>query len=211
MRVGGTILRLVTKLAKVNASKCIGCRTCASICPVEAISMQKKDKRSIAVIKDENCAGCTICFARCPEKAIDMVERDAVIEIRTPYEDIPPDEVAALCARAHMYPDQIVCYCHRVQAKEIAAAIILGAKTPEDVARMTGARTGCGVLCIGGMIRLLKAGGIELDKASGYQWYDSKLTIWEIQSEVQQKYPEYYLREDLEAINEAFPGGRERK
>ena len=58
---------------------------------------------------------------------------------------------------AHMYPDQVICYCHRVQAKEIAAAILQGARTPEDISRLTGARTGCGTLCITGMIRLLKS------------------------------------------------------
>ena len=107
-----------------------------------------------------------------------------------------------------MYPDQVVCYCHRVEAKEIVAAILGGAKTPEEVAQKTGARTGCGVLCITEVIRLLRAAGLELGKAPGYQWYNLKVDIWTISPEIRQKYPQFYLESDRNALDKIFPGGK---
>jgi bacterioferritin-associated ferredoxin len=120
---------------------------------------------------------------------------------------VPAEKIAAICHAAHLFPDQIICGCTRVQAKEIAAAILLGARTPEDVARMTGARTGCTVLCISGVIRLLRGAGIELKKAPGYQWYSSLVTIWDLPPELARKYPEYYVAEDRELLDKVFPGG----
>lgn len=161
----------------------------------------------LALIDEQGCLDCKLCFIRCPKYAITMAERDIPMQIGTTMAGVSEEAVARICEAAHMYPDQIICFCHRVQAKEIAAAILQGAKTPEDISRATGARTGCGVLCITGILRLLKAAGVKLTKAPGYQWYDIKVSIWEIPAELQQKYPEYYLAEDLRAINSVFPGG----
>jgi bacterioferritin-associated ferredoxin len=120
---------------------------------------------------------------------------------------VPADKIAAICHAAHFFPDQIICGCTRVQAKEIAAAILQGAHTPEAIAKKTGARTGCGVLCISGVIRLLRGAGIVLDKAPGYQWYNNLVTIWDLPPELARKYPEYYVAEDRALFDKVFPGG----
>jgi len=200
-------LRTVNKTAAVDEQKCTACRICVRLCPVEAITIEKRGDKRVAVVEDNGCYDCKLCFTRCPEYAITMVERAVPLQIGTALEGVSEDEVARICRVAHMYPDQVVCYCHRVQAKEVVAAILKGAKTPEDIARDTGARTGCGVLCITGVIRLLKAAGIKLTKAPGYQWYDLKLSLWDIPPEMQQKYPQYYLAEDLRDVDNVFPGG----
>jgi bacterioferritin-associated ferredoxin len=121
--------------------------------------------------------------------------------------DVSEEAVQRICEAAHMYPEQVVCYCHRVQAKEVAAAVLKGAKTPEEISRATGVRTGCGVLCLSGIIRLLRAAGIRLDKAPGYQWYGAEVSIWAIPEAVRKKYSAFYVEEDLQAINKLFPGG----
>ena len=121
-----------------------------------------------------------LCVTRCPEQAIKKVERDTILQIGTTSDDIPKRKIAKICLAAHMYPDQIVCYCNQVQAKEIAAAILHGAKSPEDISWATGARTGCGTLCISTIIRLLRAAGIKLTKAPGHQWYGIEVSIWDI-------------------------------
>ena len=201
-------MRTVSQVAVVDEQKCSPCAICMKICPVEAIRLNKQPGKRTAVIEENKCLGCTICMTRCPTQAIRMVERISPLQIGSGEPEVSEKEVAEICLAAHMYPDQVVCYCHRVQAKEVAAALLRGAKTPEEIAKATGARTGCGVLCITGIIRLLKAGGRELTEAPGYQWYDIDVSIWDIPPAIQQKYPEYYLAEDLRDINRLFPGGK---
>ena len=135
-----------------------------------------------------------------------MIERPEPLQVGVDLAGVSKAAVAEICEAAHMYPDQVICCCHRVQAKEIAAAILKGAKTPEDISRATGARTGCGVLCIAGALRLLKAAAVELTKAPGYQWNGADVSIWQITPELRQKYPEYYLAEDLKEINDVSKG-----
>lgn len=194
----------------MHEQKCNGCGICVRICPVEAIRLEKRGKKRRAAIDESTCLDCKLCFTRCPEYAISMVERDTPLQIGVDMSGISEEEVTRICETAHMYPDQVICYCHRVLAREIAAAILRGAKTPEDLSRATGARTGCGTLCITGMIRLLKAAGVELTSAPGDQWYGLKLSIWEISPEVRQKYPQYFLSDDLRAIEGVFPKGKKK-
>jgi len=52
---------------KVDLKKCIGCRICVDICPVQAIDI-KKDK---AVISDE-CVECGACINECPNEALSL-------------------------------------------------------------------------------------------------------------------------------------------
>lgn len=201
-------MRTVSRLAVVDEQKCTGCAVCVKICPVEAIRLGKQGKKPRAVIDEQGCLDCKLCFSRCPEHAVTMVGRETPLTVGTDMAGVSEEAVARICEAAHMYPDQVICYCVRVQAREIAAAILQGAKTPEDISRTAGARSGCGTLCISGIIRLLRAAGIELTKAPGYQWYGIKASIWEISPELQQKYAQYYLADDLRAVNEVFPAGR---
>lgn len=201
-------MRIARRKAVVDEGKCTACGTCVAICPVEVIRLEKHAGKRSAVIDEQRCLDCTLCVSRCPENAVRMIERGSPLRVGVNTADVPEREVAKICRAAHMYPDQVICYCHRVQAKEIAAAILQGAKTPEDIARATAARTGCGVLCITGVIRLLRAAGIDLNKAPGYQWYGTKLSIWDLPVQLQEKYPEYYLKEDLREIDELFPGDK---
>ncbi|MEW6671681.1 MAG: 4Fe-4S dicluster domain-containing protein [Thermodesulfobacteriota bacterium] len=202
-------MRIVNELAVVDERKCSGCGICVRICPVEAIRLKKYGKKRLAVIDASACLDCKLCLTRCPEYAIGMTGRDTPLQVGVDMTGISEVEVAEICESAHMYPNQVVCYCHRVLAGELAAAIIRGARTPEDLSRATGARTGCGTLCITGMIRLLKAAGIELADAPGDQWYGLKLSIWDIPPEVRRKYPQYFVDEDLKAVEAVFPKGKQ--
>ncbi len=203
-------MRTVNQIAVVDEQKCTGCSFCARICPAVAIRLEERGDRRLAVIDEKGCLDCKLCFTGCPEYAISMVERSKPMSVGTDMAGVSQAAVVKICEAAHMYPDQVICCCHRVQAKEIAAAILKGANSPEDVSRATGARTGCGVLCIAGAIRLLKAAGVNLVRPSGYQWYGIDVSIWQITPELKEKYPEYYLTEDLRHINKLFPGGENR-
>jgi NADPH-dependent glutamate synthase beta subunit-like oxidoreductase/Pyruvate/2-oxoacid:ferredoxin oxidoreductase delta subunit len=52
-----------------NENLCSGCKTCISICPVGARSINEK---GVAQVDEQLCKGCGVCAAFCPEKAITM-------------------------------------------------------------------------------------------------------------------------------------------
>jgi Pyruvate/2-oxoacid:ferredoxin oxidoreductase delta subunit/bacterioferritin-associated ferredoxin len=200
-------VQIVNSVAVVDKGKCSACSTCLRLCPVTAITLEKTGEKSTASVNEQQCLACTICSTRCPEHAIDILNREKPLVFGVDADEVSQEKIAEICHSAHMFPEQVICYCRRTQARDVAAAIIMGAKTPEEISRSSGARTGCGVLCITAVLRLLKAAGITLDKAPGYQWYNSYISIWDIPAEVIKKFPEYFLAEDIEAVNNIFPGG----
>jgi len=60
---------------KTDFKKCIGCGTCARICPENTITMIKiKGSNKLKPKTDYNfCKGCGLCAEECPVKAIVMV------------------------------------------------------------------------------------------------------------------------------------------
>ena len=58
----------------VKDDLCMGCGSCASMCPEGAISLVKDEAYGsfIAQIYSSRCIGCGICFAVCPGHAIDV-------------------------------------------------------------------------------------------------------------------------------------------
>ena len=56
----------LTPCPKVKKSGCIGCGTCAKICPAKAISMQNK----LPVIDRKACIHCFCCQEFCPKGAM---------------------------------------------------------------------------------------------------------------------------------------------
>jgi L-aspartate semialdehyde sulfurtransferase ferredoxin len=63
----------IPKLVEVDADECFSCGTCVSLCPVEAISM---DKDGSVVFDREKCVGstCSVCVDACPTRAIKSVK-----------------------------------------------------------------------------------------------------------------------------------------
>lgn len=57
----------------VDAEKCTICGICQMYCPVDAISMDKKEG-IIATMDLDHCKGCGICFNECPRDSIEMIE-----------------------------------------------------------------------------------------------------------------------------------------
>jgi uncharacterized Fe-S center protein len=51
----------------VNGDKCTACGKCAAVCPVRAITVEKK-----AAIDEKECMACGNCFGICPSGAIDL-------------------------------------------------------------------------------------------------------------------------------------------
>ncbi len=192
-------MRFVNMLAQIDYEKCNDCQICARVCTVLAIKIENKRP----VIDAEMCRGCEACEQRCPEYAIKMIKREEPFTVYVDPSTVDADKIEELCTKARLNPEQIVCYCTATRAEEVAAAIIKGAKSPEEISLQTGARTGCKVECIEPILRLLEAAGINPDKPKGYQWYGRTPTAWEIPESVKKKYSSrgFYFDEDIEVLN----------
>jgi len=111
-----------------------------------------------------------------------------------------PRLIGDLCREAHLHPKSIVCFCTTTRAEEIAAAILQGARSPEEISLRTGARTGCSVLCIQPIFRLLEAARLPFAKpAQADVWYRTIPNIWEISQEIKNRHDRAGFRfaEDL--------------
>ncbi len=193
-------MKLVTLKPVVDIEKCKGCKTCVKVCPVLAMSMEEK----LAVVNVGLCRGCGDCEQRCPEYAITMVLREEPAMAKVEIEGIDYQEIVNLCRKARFHPEQVICYCTATRADEVAAAIMRGAKTPDEISFVTGIRTGCKVECIQPILRILEAAGIEPKPSpGGWQWYGRTITAWEIPEEVTKKYANrgFYFDEDIDLLN----------
>ncbi|MFX1520235.1 MAG: 4Fe-4S binding protein [Promethearchaeota archaeon] len=193
-------MRVVNMYVEVNPEICTGCRFCEKVCPTLSIKVvgEKKEKR--AVVDLSTCVGCGACVEICDfEGAVTLKTLEATKVISVDPSSIDEKEISKLCFEAKIHPEQIVCFCTGTRADEVAATILLGATSPEEISRKTGVRTGCKVECIEPILRLLQAAGIEptpIEK--GWQWYGITPTIWDIPEEVTQKYSArgFYFEED---------------
>lgn len=91
-----------------------------------------------------------------------------------------------------------------VRAEEVAAAILEGAKTPEEVSSKTGIRTGCTIECVQPLLRMIDAAGLELKQVeNGWQWYGITPTAWTLPETVVEKYSKrgFYFQEDRELLD----------
>lgn len=190
-------MRVVNYISVIDETKCTGCRRCELVCPPAAITVVEK----VATVDAEKCLACNKCWHMCPEDAVAIVPRDEELIVGVDFEAVDAAEIDALCRKARFFPEQFVCACTLTLAKEVAAAIIMGAKTPEEVTTMTGVRSGCAIYCMGPILRMLKAYGIKIEAPANHRWYDLPLSLWDVPAAVSEKHPEYYLKDDQTEFN----------
>lgn len=193
-------MKKVTLLSRVDTETCRGCSICRKVCPVLAIAVVDKKARVDAAA----CRGCSNCESRCPYFAVTMVKRADPFVVSADPGAYDRNKIRELCEKAHMNPEQILCYCTGVRAEEVAAAIFGGAKTPEEISLATGIRTGCTIECVQPILRLVKAAGFELTPVkNGWQWYGATITAWEVPKTVAEKYSSrgFYFDDDRELLD----------
>ena len=201
-------MKFISVKPVVNKELCIGCGICAKVCPSLAIEVVEKK----AVVNEKDCRGCGGCNQRCPVYAIEMVKLDQPYTVSVDIGDLPSEEIAKICKKAMLNPEQVICYCTATRAEEVAGAILKGAKSPEEISRLTGIRMGCKVECIQPILRLLDAAGIKPEKPAGFQWYGLTPKVWEISEEVKAKYAEkgFYFEEDIQLFKDVVDAKPER-
>lgn len=177
-------MKVIRVMARVDEAECIGCKTCEKLCPVMAVAVEDKRAR----VNEDGCTGCGFCEQRCPTYAISMIPRKSPRTIGVNPNPADGKRIAEICFRARLDPEQVVCYCTGTRADEVIAAILMGAQSPEAISAMTGARTGCGVLCIQNLLRLLQGADIGLKTSPGHRWYGKSITIWDLPEKTIQRY-----------------------
>ncbi len=56
----------------IDKKKCIGCMTCATICPSDVYGLQKKGNKVPEIRFPDECWHCNACVRDCPAKAISL-------------------------------------------------------------------------------------------------------------------------------------------
>jgi len=133
----------------------------------------------------------------CTQDAIQSVLRKEPLVLGidpSELEKVDQASVLELCRKARLHPDEPVCMCMITRARELAAVLLLGAKTPEEISLKTGMRTYCALWCHTAMERMLKAHGIEIEESQRH--YSIDVALWNIPDSVARKYPEYRVKED---------------
>jgi Pyruvate/2-oxoacid:ferredoxin oxidoreductase delta subunit/bacterioferritin-associated ferredoxin len=195
-------MRIVRMLAVVDPEKCTGCTICDRVCPTLAIQTDRK--AHLAAVEADRCSGCPACEQRCPEGAISLSVRQRPFELEV---KVPPQDrarVHEICRTARFHPEQTICFCTGTRADELAAAILQGAHTPEELSARTGVRTGCTVECHQPILRLLEAAGVKpVPPKGGWQWYGRTVTAWEIPEETKRKYSGrgFYFDDDIAILD----------
>jgi ferredoxin/bacterioferritin-associated ferredoxin len=190
------VMKIVKFLSQVDETICTGDKRCERICPSGAIKVIEKK----AKVDEKKCVACGKCEDICREAAVKLVPRSEPLTIMFNPGQSDEERIRELCNKAHLYPDQFVCPCSGTLVKEAAAAILNGAKSPEELTWMTGARSGCGIYCMGAILRLFKAHGVDIPTDKAHRWYNLPLSLWDVPAKVGAKYPGYYLEEDKKVL-----------
>ena len=163
----------------------------------EAKRCLRCDTQTKAYVDPEKCMGCHLCVEFCPQQACSMVtlETPRKVAVNMNPEHIP--QITQMCAKAHIYPLWICCTCTGTMTAEVCEAIIQGARTPEEVTRMTGAGTGCGgIYCMSIVQNLLRSNGYDFPDRGDGMYYSMPNTVWDVSDEVAERYPALHVKRD---------------
>jgi ferredoxin len=194
-------LKNVKQVVQIVDENCTGCYRCERACPTGAIAMVGPRKEALAVVTPQACIACFRCVDVCDDDAIDIAELDQPRMVRTSTKTVDPHALKELCDEAGLDPNQQACLCSSTKVKELAAAVLSGASTFEELALATGAASGCLLYCGVPMRRVLVAHVGEIDdKSSHVRRYDTDQVLLDVPEDAADAYPLFALRQEQAAI-----------
>ena len=185
--------KIVRMVVEVDVEKCTGCNQCTRACPTAAFTLrdrlpgeqgldgEHKLSRKIVELNAAACLNAQRCLEFCPDDALRMIELAEPFTVGTDISLVDRAALEALCAKAGFAPEVAACSCTGTTVGEMAAAVLLGADTPEKLSLATGARVGCSEICMHPFLSVLAAAGYaDAPKAvdKGYQWYARTATLF---------------------------------
>ena len=190
-------MKLVTEVVEIVDDNCTGCYRCERTCPTGAIAMVGPRQEALAVVDEAACIACFRCIDVCADDAITITELVEPRRIGTRAKDFDPAAIDALCRKAGLEPEQQACLCTSTKVKELAAAVINGAATFEQLALATGAASGCLLYCAVPLRRVLEAQYGDVPEVKGHlRRYDTDTVLVEIPEDAADRYPLFALREE---------------
>jgi Fe-S-cluster-containing hydrogenase component 2 len=195
-------MKLVKQAIEIIDANCTGCYRCERACPTQAITMVGPRKHEIAVVDNDRCIACFRCIDVCDDDAMLAVERDEPVKVGTSARKADPQALGALCEAAGLDPNQMACLCSSTKVKELAAAVLAGARTFEQLALASGSASGCLLYCSVPMRRVLRAHlGADADEGGGSKLrrYDSAQVLLDLDEAAADAYPLFALRAEQAA------------
>ncbi|OBI51993.1 4Fe-4S binding protein [Mycobacterium sp. E796] len=196
-------MKNVRQVVEIVDDNCTGCYRCERTCPTGAIEMVGPRKKALAVVAPEACIACFRCIDVCDDDAITVAELEQPRMVRTSTKTVDAQTLRQLCEKAGMDPNQQACLCSSTKVKELAAAVLTGASTFEDLARATGAASGCLLYCGVPMRRVLVAHlGENYNDSPHVRRYDSDQVLLDVPEDAADAYPLFALRREQAAARE---------
>ena len=59
-------------VARYDLNKCIGCKSCVTVCPMDVFRFDEAAKKSV-IAYPENCQSCGQCYVNCLGRALTIV------------------------------------------------------------------------------------------------------------------------------------------
>jgi len=194
-------------IVKITDEKCVGCQRCVNVCrPMRCYVGSPRGARRAAV------RGLfQMCRSVSPYDAISVLRDPHPRHLATEISEESRSGVEELCAAARLDPEAVICLCTSTTAGEVAAAVLGGVRVPEDLTSPRGyepnaacgaSRQRCGCSDARGRNHPAGEGPTNLRR---WRWDGGGYL--DHFDEVADRYPEYRLREDLEAVERTSASG----